>query len=75
MFIKISDNICINSEQVAWVSKSEIGSTIYVGDREYPCDMPYESLVAILQGSLEKKPDKTMEKLDKFLSVAQITRL
>jgi hypothetical protein len=72
MFIKISDSVCVNSELVAWVSRTEIGSTLYVGGKEYPCDMPYDSLVSILQGS---EGNKTMEKLDKYLNVATVTTL
>jgi len=73
-FIEISPTVCVNVDQVAWVAVSEdgFGSTVYVGEKEYPCDMPYQTIVTLLQQS---DGTKTMEKLDKYLNVATVTSL
>lgn len=73
-FIKISNTVCVNIKEIAWVSSDQEGlsSIIFVGGKEYPSDIPYQTLVSMLQGSSE---NKTMDKLDKYLSVAGVTSL
>jgi hypothetical protein len=73
-FIEISNTVCVNTKEIAWVASDQEGlsSVIYVGGKEYPSDIPYKTLVSMLQGNDE---GKTMEKLDKYLSVATITSL
>ena len=69
MFLEISDKVCVNTGEISWVSLAEdgLGSIIYCGDKEYPSDIPYQSLVIML-----KQSNGTMDKLDKYLSVATV---
>jgi hypothetical protein len=73
-FIEITPTVCVNRDAISWISQSEdgLGSTIMVGDKEYPSDIPYTTLVNIIQKS---DSDSTMKKLDNYLSVATVTTL
>jgi hypothetical protein len=68
-FLEISKTVCVNKDSIAWVSSADngISSIIFVGGKEYPSDIPYQILVDMLQQN-----EPTMEKLDKYLSVATI---
>ena len=72
-FIEISPTVTVNRDEIAWVASNDEGlsSTIYVGGKEYPSDIPYATLVNILQQS-ESDENKTMNKLDRYLSVASV---
>jgi hypothetical protein len=50
-FLEISKRVCINVDEICWVENSEDGltCTIYAGDREYPCEIPYNALVNMLK--------------------------
>ena len=73
-FLEISDRVCVNTEEIAWVRQSDdgFGCIIYVGDREYPADLPYRTFIQILT---QEQRSPTAEKLDKFLSVATVQTL
>jgi hypothetical protein len=71
MFLEVSKTVCVNTKEICWVSSEQEGlsSMIYVGGKEYPCDIPYSTLVSMLKDS---DGDRTMKKLDEYLSVATI---
>ena len=69
MFIEINKDTTINSSEVCWITRNEIGCIIYVGGQEYPSDIPYETIVMLLKSD---NKEKAFEKLDQFLSVATI---
>ena len=75
-FIEISQTVTVNCNEIAWVSSEDGGmsSIICVGSKEYPSDIPYNSLVNMLQNSGSDK-NKTMQKLDDYLSVATVTQV
>ena len=74
MFLEISRTVCVNTSDISWVSSEQDGlsSMIYVGGKEYPCDIPYQTLVGMLKDS---DGNNTMKKLDQYLSVATVTTL
>ena len=73
-FIEISNTVCANLSQIEWIANDQdgFGSMICIGGKEYPSDIPYKTLVQIIQSS---DGDATMKKLDNYLSNATITAL
>ena len=60
-FIEISNRTCVNVDEIAWITSSEDGfsCSVYVGDKEYPCDVPYVSFVMMVQeATKEEVPDR-----------------
>ena len=74
-FLEITPTVTVNRDEICWVSSVDGGlsSTIYVGGKEYPSDMPYSILVNMLKQSDDG--NKTMQKLDDYLSVATVTQV
>lgn len=73
-FIEISNTVCANLNQIEWIASAQqgFGSTICINGKEYPSDIPYKTLISIIQSSDEQK---TMQKLDNYLSNATVTAL
>jgi hypothetical protein len=73
-FIEINNDVCVNMDKVEWIASDQqgFGCVVCVGNKEYPCDIPYKTLISILQSNDEAK---TMQKLDNYLSNATITTL
>ena len=73
-FIEISNTVCANLSQIEWIANAQegFGSTICIGGKEYPSDVPYKTLVQIIQSS---DGDVTMKKLDNYLSNVTHTAL
>lgn len=69
-FIEISPNVCVNTKFIEWIASDRdgSGSIMRVGRKEYPSDIPYKTLVAILKS----QKDNTMQKLDNYLSTATV---
>jgi hypothetical protein len=52
-FIEVNSRACVNSDTINWVEKSEDGlsCTVYTGNREFFCDVPYNSFINMIKSS------------------------
>lgn len=71
-FIEINDATTVNMDKIEWIQSHQqgFGCIVGVAGREYPCDIPYKTLIGILQN---QEGDKLMQKMDNVLSAASFT--
>jgi hypothetical protein len=52
-FLEISLTATVNIDQISWIEKLDGGLSciVCVGEKEYPCDIPYNSLLNMLKQS------------------------
>ena len=73
-FIDLSTTVSVNADFVEYVASENNGATciVYFSNKEYPCALPYLTVLRFLK---EEPDNKTMSKLDKYLSVATVTQV
>jgi hypothetical protein len=73
-FIQLSPVVTVNVNEISWIASSDdgMGCTIFIGGKEFPSDIPYNSILNIIQ---QIDDSKTMEKLSNYLDVATVTTL
>ena len=58
-FLEINNRTCINVDEICWVENSEDGltCTVYSGNRDFFCDVPYKSFVNMIKQAEPKESD------------------
>jgi hypothetical protein len=71
-FIEISPTTTVNKDEVCWINSTNGGlsCTVYVGGKEYESDIPYQTLIMLLQQGGDN--EAVMDKLNKYLEVATV---
>jgi hypothetical protein len=74
-FIEIKSGVCISSDSIQVIEAvSSFTCRVYTSIGSYEADIPYSALLQMLKSNTTTN-EKTMEKLDNYLSTATITTL
>ena len=81
---EIQDGISVNTDKIEGIERmDETSCKIYMESQTYLANISYENLLQLLRNEAvinkpstkEEQMNKTMEKLEKYLSVATVTTL
>ena len=78
-FIEINDDQTVNIDTISYVERLSNGSLLYIGDRRLIAEIPYDTIIGILQTQddidKEQKPASIPENYNNILDTQQFTRI